>query len=210
MVRGHRRRVEQRFHVHDTFNFVLTTALNDRRELRVCTGRRLNGISCATTTFARTEVGQKEYRVGYPRSKRLEQALRDIGQEEALRAALAGLPPVADDSAWAAAVHVGLLRDRPAAAGINASVRRVGHLLGWSPGRVGDLLKIRDAFAQTAVDWIGLSRDRSEGESLEFSERGAQLLSRLSFRALRSATRLPFFQRCRKLRDLAQSTAPRV
>src|SRR6476659_3940699 len=76
--------------------------------------------------------------------ERFERELRQIQEEEALQTALAEMPPIADRSAWAAAVHVGILRDRLRAVGSDDAVRGTAMALGWSSSRVGDLLKIRD------------------------------------------------------------------
>jgi hypothetical protein len=138
---------------------------------------------------------------------RFQQALLEVRQEEVERKALLAMPPMTDSSAWASAVRARRLRESLSAAGLNASVRSLARLLGWSSSRVGDLLKISDAFPQSVADGIGLGREREDEDLCEFSERGTRRLSTLSFRTLRSLTRLAVPKRIREARRLSQ--APR-
>jgi hypothetical protein len=64
-----------------------------------------------------------------------------------------------------------------------------------SNGRVGELLQIRDAFPDSVVLRIGIPIDDDRDDALRLlCERGAARLSRLSYRALRAAARLPSMQ----------------
>jgi hypothetical protein len=84
------------------------------------------------------------------------------------------------------------MRDQLKTARADASVRSVARALGWSSGRVGDLLKIRDAFPDEMVELIGTVRfSEARGARSDF-ERGNLRLSSLSFRTLRTvASRAP-------------------
>lgn len=85
-------------------------------------------------------------------------------------------------SAWAEAVHVGKVRDRRKAQGLDVSVRAIANDVGCSRGHAGDCLKIRDAFSDTLLHFIGENDSQDDGRVR---------LARLSFRTLRSLARLP-------------------
>jgi len=108
-------------------------------------------------------------------------------------------------SAWDEALYVGALRDRRRERGIDASVRAIARETGSSSGRIGELLQIREAFPDKAVLMIGLFAN--DGDQLrDLSECGAAELSRLSYRALRSASRVSgFYARIGEVRRLAQA-----
>jgi hypothetical protein len=65
--------------------------------------------------------------------------------------------------------------------GLDASVRAIATEVGCSRGHAGDCLKIRDAFNDTLLHFVG------ENDSQD----GGARLARLSFRTLRSLARLP-------------------
>jgi hypothetical protein len=132
-------------------------------------------------------------------------ALQEIQEEEATRKALVTIGPYCGTSGWASALYVTALRDELRSAGGDASVRGIARALSWSSGQVGDLLKIREAFPEPAVDWLGFTRDDRGEDPLEFSERGRRRLELLSFRCLRSVARLPYGERLIKVREVAKS-----
>jgi hypothetical protein len=82
-------------------------------------------------------------------------------------------------SAWHQAVWVAERRSDRRRRGLSDSITAIADEIGCSRGRVSELLSIRGAFDAETVSQIGL------GDSLE----GEELLSRLSYRDLRSLLR---------------------
>ena len=127
---------------------------------------------------------------------------------ETLSAPTPADPPASQPShasAWDEAVHVGALRERLRECRTDASVRAIAREVGSSSGRIGELLQIREAFPDKSVPMIGLLAD--EGDPLrDLAETGAAQLSRLSYRALRSASQVPgFYARIGEVRRLVQT-----
>jgi hypothetical protein len=98
-------------------------------------------------------------------------------------------------SAWAGAVHIGQVRDAAVVAGIKSSVRALARAENTSPGRFGDLLKIREAFRDEDADCVGVfsGPEVSRIESVETI--GHRRLSRLSFRTLRKLAGMSWRER---------------
>jgi hypothetical protein len=79
-------------------------------------------------------------------------------------------------------VRIGNVRGRRKAQGLDISVRAVATELGCTRGHAGDCLKIREAFSDTLLSFIGENDSQDDGHAR---------LARLSFRTLRSLARLP-------------------
>lgn len=102
-------------------------------------------------------------------------------------------------SAWAEAVHIGNVRARRKAQGLDASVRAIATEVGCSRGHAGDCLRIRDAFNDTLLYFISDNGSQDDGHAR---------LARLSFRTLRSLARLPtHLARIREARRLSNQSA---
>jgi hypothetical protein len=110
-------------------------------------------------------------------------------------------------SAWLEAVDVAAFRDRRVVAGLDASVRAIARELTTSTGRVGDLLKIREAFTEVDVTYVGLSRAPGDSPLETADEAGTRRLSQLSFRTLRTLASLPQSQRRAEARRLVRDRA---
>jgi DNA-directed RNA polymerase specialized sigma24 family protein len=93
--------------------------------------------------------------------------------------------------------------------GLDASVRAIARELGSSTGRVGDLLKIRDAFTETDVTFVGLFRAPEDSPHEMADEAGTRRLSQMSFRTLRTLAALPRPQRRVEARRLALGLSSR-
>ena len=109
-------------------------------------------------------------------------------------------------SAWQAAVDVAAARDDLITLGWEEpSVRTIARVLKMSTGRAGDLLKIHRSFSTNVIECIGAldAADSSGGESI--NEIGYRCLTRLSFRALRRLSSLPWRKRVFQARRLVQS-----
>jgi hypothetical protein len=90
------------------------------------------------------------------------------------------------------------------AAGFDATVRAVAREVGSSTRRIGDLLNIFDAFSDSAILFIGLPFIESDDDLSLLEARGQAPLARLSFRALRTVSRLPPYSRNIEVRRLAE------
>ena len=75
-----------------------------------------------------------------------------------------------------------------------------------SSSRLGDLLQICDSFSESDVMLIGLAEEPDEGVT-DAELRGHARLSRLSFRGLRAAARLPRFARIAEVKRLVATTS---
>lgn len=98
-------------------------------------------------------------------------------------------------SAWTEAVELSRFRDDLASLGLEHSVRAIARRRNTSAGRVGDLLKIASAFPPDAVETIGALENADRFSDASIEDIGNECLSRLSFRALRRLSSLPFRQR---------------
>jgi hypothetical protein len=82
-------------------------------------------------------------------------------------------------STWQQAVAMANVREARKREGLDCSITAIANAAGCSRGRVSELLAIRDAFDAEGVSWVGLADSR----------KGEELLSRLSYRELRSILR---------------------
>lgn len=98
-------------------------------------------------------------------------------------------------SAWGRAIDLGDVRAARSTAGAASSVCAIADSSGTSPGRAGDLLKIRDAFRDEDVDCVGVFPGRDAEAHEPVDTVGHRRLSQLSFRALRQVSSLPRRQR---------------
>ena len=100
-------------------------------------------------------------------------------------------------SVWADAIEIAAVRDRRRAQSLDISVRALALEVGCSHGRAGELLKMHDELSGRVALFLGWG-DVTEGE---------RLLSRLSYRDLRSILTIPatsVMRRAERLRQLVQ------